>query len=255
MGSGANRGIFPTDRGAWRELRGLAFDARLERIQDEHFRARLIEDGRGSHGRFGPAKHTYWLGDDEQPNYTRPYSESLAAQAAANGEDPVEIWLRHTLESNGKALFHVRFFNHDLDTVREFLKQDWVLPGIGDAGAHVGQIMDAGWTSFLLSYWYREMGAFSLEEAIRKMTSAQAGVIGLTDRGALAVGKRADINIIDLERIAERQPQLVHDFPHDAPRLIQKAVGFAATICNGQVILENDEHTGERPGRILRNQA
>ena len=77
----------------------------------------------------------------------------------------------------------------------------------------------------------------------------------LDDRGVLAPGKRADINVIDLDRVAERQPQLVHDFPNDAPRLIQKAVGYQATVCNGEVILENDEHTGTRSGRMLRNNA
>ena len=115
--------------------------------------------------------------------------------------------------------------------------------------------MDSGWTSFLLSHWYREHGVFTLAEAVRKMTSAQARVIGLHDRGVLQAGKRADVNVIDLDRVAERQPQLVHDFPGGAPRLIQKARGYRATVCNGDVILRDDEHTGERSGRVLRNGA
>ena len=85
------------------------------------------------------------------------------------------------------------------------------------------------------------------------MTSAQAKVIGLKDRGALAEGMRADVNVIDLDNVAERQPQLVHDFPNKAPRLIQEARGYRATICNGEIMLENNEHTGAQAGRVLRN--
>ena len=113
--------------------------------------------------------------------------------------------------------------------------------------------MDSGWPSFLLAHWHRDEGVFSVEEAVRKMTSAQARVIGMDDRGVLAAGKRADINVIDLDRVAERQPRLVHDFPNGAPRLIQKAVGYEATLVNGAVLLEKDEHTGARSGRVLRN--
>ena len=201
------------------------------------------------------AGNVYWLGDTDRPAYTRGSEESLASLARDAGEHPVETWLRYMLETDGEAQFHVRFFNLDLDALPAFLSEDWVLPGIGDAGAHVSQIMDSGWTSFLLSHWYRERGVFTLAEAVRKMTSAQARVIGLHDRGVLKAGKRADVNVIDLERVAERQPELVHDFPGGAPRLIQKARGYRATVCNGDVILRDDEHTGTRPGRVLRNGA
>jgi N-acyl-D-aspartate/D-glutamate deacylase len=251
--SGLTTGIFPSRSGAWQELQRLDFDGRLARIRDAEFRARLVEDAQADADLDARMKQMYWLGGEDRPNYARSNDESLAARAAADGVAPVEIWLQHTLESNGEALFHIRFFNHNLDKVQTFLKEDWVLPGIGDAGAHVGQIMDSGWTSFLLSHWYRDQGTFTIEEAIRKLTSAQARVIGLDDRGVIAPGKRADLNVIDLDRVAERQPRLVHDFPNGAARLIQKAVGYQATVCNGDVILENDEHTGTRSGRMLRN--
>ena len=156
-------------------------------------------------------------------------------------------------ETNKKKMFHVRFFNTDLERLRSFLKADWILPGIGDAGAHVSQIMDSGWTSFLLSHWVREQGLFTIQEAVRRMTSGSARVLGFNDRGTLAEGMKADINVIDLDRVAERQPKLVHDFPGGAPRLIQKAVGYKATVCNGAVILVDDEHTGQRSGQVLRN--
>ncbi|MCH2334451.1 MAG: amidohydrolase family protein, partial [Pseudomonadales bacterium] len=246
-------GLFPTP--AWAEVRKLDFDARLAAIRDENIRLKLVDEAKGMPYLLETTKNYYWLGDADQPTYTRGPDESLASIAKAASEHPVETWLRYMLESNGETLFHVRFFNHDLDKVNTFLHADWVLPGIGDAGAHVSQIMDSGWTSFLLGHWHRDQGTFSLAEAVRKLTSAQARVIGLDDRGTLAAGKRADINVIDVNRVAERQPQLVHDFPEGAPRLIQKAVGYQATVCNGHVILENDEHTGACGGRVLRNSA
>jgi N-acyl-D-aspartate/D-glutamate deacylase len=113
--------------------------------------------------------------------------------------------------------------------------------------------MDSGWATFFLSHWHREKGLFSLAEAANRLGKMPARVLGFTDRGVLEVGKRADINVIDIDTVAERQPELVHDFPFGAPRLIQRARGYKATVCNGTVILRDDEHTGDRGGRVLRN--
>ena len=250
--SGLVTGIFPCQKGAWAELRALPFAERLARIRDAAFRARLIQDADDDEQLDARIKHTYWIGDEDRPNYTNDRAQSLKSLGDATGRHPLDIYLDKLVETDGQALFHTRFFNHQLGIVAEFLQRDWVLPGIGDAGAHVSQIMDSGWPSFLLSYWHRDRDVLTLEESVRKMTSAQARVIGLTDRGELAEGKRADVNVIDIDRVAERQPKLVHDFPHGAPRLIQKARGYRATIVNGSVMLENDEHTGERQGRMLR---
>ena len=248
--SGLTTGIAFTTP-AWGKLRKLDFEGRLALIQDEDERAKLIEDAKKHPQVEEAAKNFYWLGDEERPKYARDASESLYGQAKAAGRHPVELWLDKMLETD----FHVRFFNHNLETLKGFLTTDWVLPGIGDAGAHVSQIMDSGWTSFLLAHWHRENDLFTIEEAVRRMTSASARVIGFKDRGALKPGMKADVNVIDIDRVAERQPVLVHDFPDGAPRLIQKAMGYEATICNGSVILENDTHTGERSGRVLRNPA
>ena len=238
---------------AWTELRSQSFTERLATIRDAEQRQKLIDEAKEMRAAEQMTANWYWLGDDDRPNYTKQSSESLQSLAKAAGEHPAETWLRYMLESNGEAFFHIRFFNNDLEALPAFLKSDYVLPGIGDAGAHVSQIMDSGWTSFMLAHWVRDKQKFSLQEAIRKLTSAQARVVGFDDRGLLAEGKRADVNVIDIDRVAERQPQLVHDFPGKAPRLIQKAIGYQATICNGGLILENDEHTGIRTGRILRN--
>ena len=130
---------------------------------------------------------------------------------------------------------------------------DWAMPGLGDAGAHVSQMIDSGWSTFVLSHWHRDAGVYSIEEAVRRISAVPARVLGLADRGTLAPGKRADLNVIDLARVAECQPYLVHDFPGGAPRFQQRAVGYHATLCNGRVILRGDEHTGVSAGEVLRN--
>jgi N-acyl-D-aspartate/D-glutamate deacylase len=113
--------------------------------------------------------------------------------------------------------------------------------------------MDAGWSTFVLSYWIRDRGLYDLAEGVRRLTSGPARVMGLHDRGVLAVGKRADVNVIDLANVSERQPELVNDFPGGAPRFIQRARGYKATLVNGRVNVWNDEHTGERAGTVLRH--
>ena len=244
---------------AWRELISLDFSARLTAIQDADTRANLIREA-GEMGEDGTppldmwVSNFYYLGDSESPEYTKGADESLPAIAAAAGEHPAETWLRIMLETNGEALFHVRFGNHDYEAMEDFLQNDWILPSLGDTGAHLTQIIDAGWSTFMLSHWHREKGTFTLEETIRLLTSAQARILGFKDRGSLAVGMRADINIIDVDQVIEGQPTLIRDFPNNTPRLSQKAKGYLATICNGNIIVENGELTGQRSGRVLRNQ-
>ncbi len=106
--------------------------------------------------------------------------------------------------------------------------------------------MDSGWATFTLSHWHRDSGVYSLPEAVRRLTRAPARILGLEDRGTLAAGLKADVNVIDLENLAERQPEFVHDFPGGAGRYVQRGRGYRATLCNGQVIAENDELTGAR---------
>ena len=132
---------------------------------------------------------------------------------------------------------------------------DWAMPGLGDAGAHVSQMIDSGWSTFVLSHWHRDAGVYSVQEAVRRISGEPARVLGFSDRGTLGVGKRADINVINLDNLEERQPELVRDFPGNAPRFIQRAAGYDATLCNGQIILRDDEHTGEHAGEVLRSYA
>ena len=250
---------------AWRKLRDTQVAGRLALIQDPFFRERLVEEAKvmeiadhvgqmmGSSKYALPCRKTFWMGVEERPDYAQPPEASLSGLAAKASEHPAETWLRLQLESNGEGLFHVRFVNEDLRVLPRFLGSDWVVPGVGDAGAHVSLIMDAGWTSFFISHWYRDQATFSLEETIHMLSTKQNRVLNLADRGALEVGRKADINILDINSVEERQPKRVYDFPGGAPRLIQHGVGYRNTLVNGKIILENDQLTGDRGGKIIRS--
>ena len=244
---------------SWWEFRDMDFAARLDAIRDDGMRARLIDEVKNNAERkdvyLSHTKQHYYLGAERRPNFAGEPEESLASMATARGEHPVETWIRLSLETDGKALFHARTFNFKLDHVAEMISTEWAMPGLGDAGAHVSQMMDSGWATFVLSHWHRDRGLYSLGEAVRRISAEPARVLGLNDRGVLSVGKRADINVIDLDALEEQQPYIVNDFPGGAPRFQQRAKGYAATLCNGKVILRDDEHTGERGGEVLRNQA
>ena len=241
---------------AWNALRAKDLEGRLAAIRDPQTRAQLVAEvsGQGEAAVNG-MKRWFYMGDGERPCYTQALSENLAAMAEAVGEHPVETFLRLSDETNGKALFHMRGFNVNLDALAELITTDWAMPGLGDAGAHVSQMIDSGWPTFILSHWHRDTGLYSLPEAVRRISAVPADVLGLEDRGVLAVGKRADINVFDIERLEERMPKIVHDFPFGAPRFIQRAAGYKATVCNGEVVLVDDELTGDRGGRVLRNAA
>jgi N-acyl-D-aspartate/D-glutamate deacylase len=125
--------------------------------------------------------------------------------------------------------------------------------GLADAGAHVGQIMDSSQPTFFLTYWVRERGRWSLEEAVRRLTSDTVDLFGVRDRGRLQPGAFADVNVFDLDAMTLHQPEYVHDFPGGAGRFVQRADGYAATVVNGQVFMEHGEHTGAFAGRLLRS--
>ena len=193
----------------------------------------------------------FYLGDEDTPAYTNEVSLKQASEEA--GEHWAETFLRLTRESNGKGLFNFRMFSSSLKEQAGLFKSKHLYPGLGDAGAHVSQIMDAGWSSFMLSYWQRETGYYTMGQVIERMTSGPARVIGLKDRGILKEGMRADVNVFDPDEVVELQPELVHDFPGGAPRYIQRSRGFKATIVNGAMSVENGELSDTRAGEVLRS--
>ena len=255
VGGLRNNGFFATP--TWTELKKVDFDEKLRMIRDADFRAKLVAELKDNEAANEHVMHAtrrwYPLGDGERPHYTGGRRESLFDIATAAGEYPAETWLRIVLESDGEALFHMRGFNVNLENLEQMILTDWAMPGLGDAGAHVSQMIDSGWATFVLSHWHRDKGTYSIEEAVRRIAAVPAHVLGLKDRGTLKPGLRADVNVIDLDRLSERQPYIVNDFPGGAPRYQQRAVGYDATICNGQVTLRDDEHTGVCAGRVLRN--
>ena len=200
-----------------------------------------------------PAKNLFYLGVAETPDYTAGNEASLQAMADAAGEHWSETLLRLSRESNGLGLFNYRAFAPNMNALSDLIEHEHVFPGLGDAGAHVSQIMDAGWSTFLLSHWVRDTGRYSMGEGIRRLTSGPARVIGITDRGTLQPGMRADVNVFDADAVIECQPQLVHDFPGGAPRYIQRSKGYKTTIVNGEVNVVDGEHTGARAGEVLRH--
>jgi N-acyl-D-amino-acid deacylase len=236
---------------AWKQLNEADFAQRLELIEDADFCAELVGEAEASEASKLIGEQ-YYLGADEKPNYTEKRSVKEMAEEA--GEHWAETLLRLSRETQGRALFNWHMFQKDMDELKDLLtKSSHIYPGLGDAGAHVSQIMDAGWSTFILSYWHRETGTFSIEQAVEKMTSGPAKVLGLNDRGVLSVGMKADVNVFDADEVCELQPTLVHDFPNGAPRFIQKSRGFKATIVNGAVSLRNGELTGTRAGEVLRH--
>ena len=242
--------LLPVGSGAWLEISKLDLSGRLAAINDADTATRLVNEAKQPKTTF-PMRQVFYLGSGDTPDYAN--RQSLKDQAAAADEHWSETFLRLSRESNGKALFNFHMFSSSLDQQAELFKSEHIFPGLGDAGAHVSQIMDAGWSTFMLSYWHRETGYYSMGQVIQKMTSGPARVVGLEDRGLIKEGMRADINVFDADKVSEQQPELVHDFPGGAPRFIQRAIGYKATIVNGQISVLNGELTGTRAGQVLRS--
>jgi N-acyl-D-aspartate/D-glutamate deacylase len=153
------------------------------------------------------------------------------------------------------ALFGSNFVNGTLDVCREMLLDPNTVTGLGDAGAHVSFISDCSATTFHLTHWARDRSRgekLPVELLVRKLSAANAELYGFADRGTVEVGKRADLNVIDLEALRICPPVLRHDLPTGAARILQPAEGYVATLVNGTVTRRHDVDTGERPGRLVR---
>ena len=143
----------------------------------------------------------------------------------------------------------------DLDCVREMLLDPTTVLGLSDGGAHVGLLCDAALPTFMLMHWARDRDRgerIALEEVVRMQTSATAELYGFEDRGVIAPGRLADLNVIDFEHLTMPAPEFAHDLPAGAKRFVQRVSGYTATVKSGVVVNERDELTGERPGRLLR---
>ena len=245
--------LMPVYSPAWQRLAELPDTAaRVAALRDDATRAELIEEGVAT-GTWYDAAHIHPLGLGDRPDYSVDTdAQSLAELADEAGVHPVELMVERLLESEGRELYNIWFFNRNKESLARYLTLDHVIPGLGDAGAHVGQICDADASTFVLSYWARQRGQLSLPAAIAKLTSQSARVLGLRQRGEVRPGWHADLNVFDYDRLATCYPEYVHDFPGGTGRFIVKSDGYAATIVNGEVVVEEGEHTGARPGTVLR---
>jgi len=194
----------------------------------------------------------------EDPDYEPDASESVAARAEADGVAPLEVFYDRMLDFDGEALFLVPYFNYahgNQDAIYDMLTHPAALMGLADGGAHLATICDASMPTYQLSHWVkgRTKGPkLPLEQAVKMQTHDTAEFYGFHDRGTLEVGKKGDVNVIDLDRLALLMPKSVADLPTGASRLLQEAVGYDATIVSGVVVRRDDADTGERPGRLVR---
>ena len=193
----------------------------------------------------------------QSPNYEPTLADSLGARAKARGVHALEEILDAMLEDDGRALLYFPIYNYaewNLENVRAMMTHPLALPGLSDSGAHVGTICDASFPSFLLSYWARDRatGRLPLERVVQMITSDTARYLGVTDRGELRPGLRADINVIDFERMRLYPPRMIADLPAGGKRLLQEVDGYHATFVAGERILADGKLTGRRPGRLVR---
>ena len=168
------------------------------------------------------------------------------------GVHPAEAMIDIALERDFDVFFRQPLANENQDHVLEMMKHPRSVVTFSDSGAHVAQIMDSSLQTHLLSYWVREREAFTLEEAVRLITHDTASAWGFYDRGLVREGLNADLVIFDPATIHQNMPELVNDLPAGAPRLKQTARGIHSTIVNGEVLLQNNEHSGNLPGRLIR---
>jgi len=196
------------------------------------------------------------LGDP--PDYEPAPEQSLEAVAAREGREPFDLLYDWMLELDGRQLLMLTLLNYsgyDLEPVREMLTHPRTAFGLGDGGAHCGAICDASTPTSLLEHWVKRRTRgprLPIEWVIKKMTADTARLYGLGDRGILAPGKKGDLNVIDMDRLQVELPEMVHDLPAGAPRFIQRARGYEATVVSGEVTFREGEHTGRLPGRLVR---
>lgn len=196
--------------------------------------------------------------DPLQPDYEPAAEHSAAAVARAGGVSPFEVVYDWLLADAGTGLVYFPIFNcayNDFSHLHQLLQHPATMITLGDRGAHVGYITDAGLPTFMLTHWTRDRSrgpTLPLEDIVRRQTAHTAGVYGLNDRGLLKVGLKADINLIDYAQLACDAPYMAYDLPAGGKRLLQKARGYLATLVAGQPICEHGEPTRALPGALVR---
>ena len=245
---------------SYRELDGLPLDRKLARLRDPAMKARLLREEPVYRNPqmlafMRSVGNMFVLGDP--PNYTPPAAERLDARAAALGLSPLELAYDLLVQGDGRTiLFHpgANYTDCSDANMASMLRHEHTVMALGDGGAHYGLICDASYTTHALTYWTRDRAGerWPLPWAIRQLTDVPARLVGLGDRGRLAPGYKADLNVIDLDRLKVSAPHPVHNLPGGGRRLEQKAEGYRATVVGGQVTYRDGAFTGALPGRLVR---
>ena len=242
----------------YKTVADLPVAERVRRMADPAMRAAILSEDPKKDSTF-PLFHRLNYADmfrfGTPPDYLPKPENSLAAIAEREGRTPPEVAYDVLLENGGLNFIYTTLSNYaykDLSMSETLLNNRNAIMGLGDGGAHVAFILDSGYQTWLLTHWGRTMGAFAPQELIRRLTSDTAGAAGLLDRGVLAVGKKADVNVIDWDRLGADAPYVVNDLPAGGKRLMQKVHGYEATIVSGQVTFREGVATGVLPGRLVR---
>lgn len=240
-------------------IAALPKEQRIAELRKPEVRARLLaEQPQEGHPLAMIARNWEWMFPlSDPPNYEPPAESSIAAQARRLGVSPEEVAYDYLLGNDGQAMLYNtlgNFYEGRLDVVYDLLKHPDVIVGLGDGGAHYAAICDASYPTFFLTYWVqdRQGPKISLPDAIRALSARPAQAVQLHDRGVLASGYKADVNVINLEQLKLHAPEVRYDLPSGGRRLDQRATGYVATIVSGTVIQRNGEATGALPGQVIR---
>lgn len=243
---------------SYKAIADLPLEERVRRMRDPAMRARILSEDPKKGSTF-PLFHRlqfeqmFRFGDP--PNYAPRREDSLAAIAAREGRTPQDVAYDALLEDDGRAFIYTPLGNYayyDLSMSETTLDNRNTIMGLGDGGAHVAFILDAGYQTWLLTHWGREKQRWSVPELVRRLTSDTAQAAGLLDRGVLAAGKKADVNVIDWDRLGCDKPYVAHDLPAGGKRLLQNVHGYDATVVSGRVTFREGAPTGTLPGRLVR---
>ena len=242
----------------YKTIADLPVAERVARMRDPAIRAQILSEDPRKDSNF-PLFHRlsweimYRFGNPA--NYEPRKEDSLAAIAQREGRTAEEVAYDVLLENDGMDFIYTTLSSYaygNLSMAEELLKNKNCIMGLGDGGAHVAFILDAGYQTWMMSHWGRKRGLFQPQELIRRVTSDTAHAAGLYDRGVLAVGKKADVNVIDWDRLDVDKPYVVHDLPAGGKRLMQKVHGYEATVVAGKVTFREGAETGNLPGKLVR---
>jgi len=245
---------------SYAEVKGLPFEQRVEALRNPALRARLLEEVEA--WQEDPIKRrvtafTHMFPFSDPPNYEPDPASAVTVQAERRGVKPAEVAYEMLLADGGRGFIFspvANFHEQNLDVIHEMIAHPHTVMGLSDGGAHVSVIADGSFPTYLLMHWGRDrpQGRFDLSWLVKRQTSDTARTVGLEDRGVLAPGLKGDLNVIDMERLHLHPPRMHSDLPAGGNRLLQKAEGYVATVCSGEVIFRDGVATGALPGKLVR---